>query len=66
MGSPGSLAGEELACSVRDPGLIPGSEDPLEKGILPTPGFLPGEFHSPGAWWATVSGVRKSCTGLSD
>ena len=35
-----------------------GQEDPLE--WLPTPVFLPGEFHDRGAWWATVHGVAKS------
>ena len=31
---------------MRDLSLIPGSEDPLEKGMaVPTPVFLPGEFH---------------------
>ena len=28
-----------------DSGLTPGSEDSLEKEWLPTPVFLPGEFH---------------------
>ena len=30
-GFPGSSASEESACNARDPGSIPGSEDPLEK-----------------------------------
>ena len=33
LGFPGGLDGKESACSVGDPGLIPGSEDPLEKGM---------------------------------
>ena len=33
------------AGDVRDAGLIPGSEDPLEEGKQPTPVFLPGESH---------------------
>ena len=37
-----------------------GWEDPLEKGILPIPVFLPGEFQ------ATVHGVTKSWTQLSN
>ena len=37
-----------------------GGEDPLEKGRQPTPIFLPG------AWWATVHGIAKSQTRLSD
>ena len=32
----------------------------------PSPVFLPGEFHGQKAWWATVHGVIKSLTGLSD
>ena len=31
-GFPGSSASKESACNAGDPGLIPGSEDPLEKG----------------------------------
>ena len=44
MGFPWWLSSQESACRVGDPGSIPGSEDPLEKGWLPTPIFLPGEF----------------------
>ena len=32
----------------------------------PTPAFLPGEFHGQRAWQATVLGVTKSWTQLSD
>ena len=36
-----------------------GWEDPLGKGI-PTPIFLPGEFHGQrGTWRATVHGVKE-------
>ena len=31
-GTPGSSAGKETACNERDPNLILGGEDPLEKG----------------------------------
>ena len=44
-----------------------GWEDPQEEGMATTPVFLPGE--SPvdrGAWQATVHGVEKSKTGLSN
>jgi len=37
---------------------------PWRREWLPTPVFLPGEFH--GAWWATVHMVTKSWTQLSD
>ena len=30
---------------IRDVGSTPGLEDPLEKGMTTTPGFLPGESH---------------------
>ena len=31
FGFPGGASGEEPACNTGDPGLTPGSEDPLEK-----------------------------------
>ena len=31
LGFPGGSAGKEFACSIGDPGVIPGLEDPLEK-----------------------------------
>ena len=34
-----------------------GPEDPLE--WLPTPAFLPGEFHDRGTWRATIHGLAK-------
>ena len=43
---PGGSEGKESACNARDPGSIPGQEDPLEKEMAPTPVFLPGK--SPG------------------
>ena len=42
---PGGSEGKESACNARDPGSIPGQEDPLEKEMAPTPVFLPGESH---------------------
>ena len=36
-----------------------GQKDPLEKGMVRTPVFLPGEFMDRGAWQATVHGVCK-------
>ena len=41
-----------------------GREDPLEEGMEFTPVFLPGMDR--GAWWATVHGVAKSWTRVSD
>ena len=45
MGLPGGSDGKDSTCSVRDLGSIPGSEDPLEEGMAPTPVFWPGESH---------------------
>ena len=41
-----------------------GGEDPLEKRMVPTPVLLPGQLH--GQKWATVHGVAKSQTQLSN
>ena len=44
-----------------------GQEDPLEKGMAthPTNSCLENSVDR-GAWWATVYGVAKSWTGLSN
>ena len=66
-GSPGGSDGKESACSVGDPGSIPRSESSPEEGMAAHSGFLPGE--SPllrGDWWATVHGVAKTWTQLSE
>ena len=67
IGFPGSSNDKESACNVGDLGLIPEF------------GRSPGELHGNplqysclenpmdrGAWWATVHGVAKSQTQLSD
>ena len=59
--------GKESACSAKDSGLIPGSGrspgegngNPLQYSCLENP-------VDRGAWWATVHGVAKSQTRLSD
>ena len=61
------LAGKESACNAGDPGSIPGSERSAGEGI----GYLlwySGLENSMnrGAWQATVHGVPKSWTRLSD
>ena len=43
-----------------------GGEDTLEKGVLPTPVFLLEHPMDRGAWQATVHGVTKSQTRLSN
>ena len=49
------------AGNVRDSGLIPTQEDPLEEGM--TTSCLENPMDS-GAWWATVRRVEKSWTQL--
>ena len=45
-GYPGGSDGKEFACNAGDPGSNPGSEwIPPTRDWLPTPVFLPGEFH---------------------
>ena len=64
---PGGSDGKESACNVGDLGLIPGSGrssgegngNPFQYSCLENP--MDG-----GAWWATVHGVSKSRTRLSD
>ena len=41
----GDSDGKESACSAGDLSLIPGSGRSLGEGNVPTPVFLPGEFH---------------------
>ena len=63
MGFPGDSDGKESACSVRDPGSIPGSGrspgggngNPLQCSCLKN-------SMDRGAWWATVYEVRKCQT----
>ena len=43
-----------------------GQEDPLQKGIATHSSILAWRIPWTGAWWATVDGVRKSQTRLSD
>ena len=45
MRFPGGSDGKESACNAETWVQSLGWEDPLEKGQLPTPVFLPGEFH---------------------
>ena len=67
MGFSGSSAVKASASNVGDPGLIPGlgrspgegNGNPLQYSCLKNP--MDG-----GAWWATVHGVAKSWTRLSD
>ena len=66
-GFPGSLDGKASAYNVGDLGSIPGlgrspgegNSNPLQYSCLENP-------MDQGAWWATVHGVTKSWTRLSD
>ena len=66
-GFPGSSEDKASACNVGDPGLIPGlgrapgegNGNPLQYSCLENP-------MDRGAWWATVHGVAKIRTQLSD
>ena len=45
--------------------LVPGlGRPPWRSEWLPTPVFLPREFHGLGVWWAIIHGVAKSWTQL--
>ena len=67
QGFPSSSVGKESACNAEDWGLIPGSGrspgerngNPLQYSCLENP--MDGE-----AWWATVHGIAKCWTRLSD
>ena len=65
--SPHGSDGKESACNVRDLGLIPGlgrspgegNGSPLQYSCLENP-------METGSWWATVHGVAKSQSRLSN
>ena len=66
-GFPGGSDGKEHACSAGDLGSIPGSRrSPREGNGYPLQYPCPKNFMDRGAWWATVHGVTKSQTRLSD
>ena len=67
MGFPGGSDGKESTCNTGDPDSIPGSGRFIGEG-----NGYPLQYSSlensmdKGAWWATVLGVAKSQTGLSN
>ena len=67
-GFPGGLDGKMSACSVGDPGLIPGSGRSPGEGNSSSPlqYFCLENSMDRRAWWATVYGVTRSQTRLSD
>ena len=67
VGLPWLLSGEESACQTEDTGSIPGSErSPGEGNGNPLQYFRLGNPMDRGAWQATVCGVAKSQTRLSE
>ena len=66
-GFPGGSHSIESACSVGDPGSIPGlGRSPGEGNDNPLQYSCPENPMDGGAWQATVHGVAKSWTRLSD
>ena len=67
LGFPGSSVGKESACSVGDPGSIPGlGRSPGEGNGNPLRYPCLENLMDRGAWWAAVHGVAKSRVRLSD
>ena len=67
MGFPDGSDGKESPCSAGDPGLLPGSgRFPGEGNGNPLQYSCLENSMDRGAWWATVHGVTKSWTQLSD
>ena len=66
-GFPGGSDGKESACDAGDPGSIPGSgRSPGEANGNPLQYSCLEDSMDRGAWRATVHGVTKSWTRLSD
>ena len=67
MGFPGGSDGKESTCNVGDLGLIPGlGRSPGEENGYSLQYSGLENSMDRGAWWATVHGVAKSRTQLSD
>ena len=67
MGFPGGSDGKESACNAGDLGLIPESgRSPGEGNGYPLQYFCLENPMDRRAWWATVHGVAKSQTRLSN
>ena len=64
---PGGLKGKESACQAGDTGSIPGSgSSPGEGNSNPLQYSCLGNLIDRGAWQATVHGITKSWTWLSN
>ena len=67
LGFPGGSDGKESACSAGDAGSIPGlGRFPGEGNGSPLQYSCQENSMDRGAWWATVYGVARSQTRLSD
>ena len=67
MGFPDGSDDKQSACYVGDLGSIPRSgRSPGEGNGNPLQYTCLKNFHDRGAWWATVHGIAKSWTRLSD
>ena len=67
MGFPSGSDGKASAHNAGDPGLIPGlGRSPGDGNGNPLQYSCLENSMDGGAWWATVHGVAKSQTGLSD
>ena len=63
---PGGSDSKESACSMRDPGLIPGLErSPVEGNGSPFQDSCLEKSMDRGALWAIIHGITKSRTQLS-
>ena len=67
IGFPGGSDGKESTCNVGDLGSIPGLGRALEEGMETLSSILVWRIPMDrGTWWATIHGVTKSQTLLSD
>ena len=67
LGFTGGSEGKESAYNMGGLGPIPMfGRSPEGRHGNPTPVFLPGKSHGPRNRWATVHGITKSRTQLSD
>ena len=67
LGFPGGSDSKESTCNEGDLGSILELGDPLEEGMATHSSILAWRIPlDRGAWWATVHGVSKSQTRLSD
>ena len=64
LGFPGGSDSKESAYNAGDP--FSGQEDPWRRKCLPTPVFVPGEFHGQKSLVDIIHGITKSQTQLSN